>query len=106
VERGVCVVSEPPHAPIGFGKLNFPIFLERVAAKRAGLFIPKGFFFSVLRVPGFSFPEKFSIFKDSKVFHDKIKVKSAPTVERMSKKPKKRFFARLYWKDEFILFIR
>jgi hypothetical protein len=35
-----------------------------------------------------------------------MKIKAAPIVESVSKRPKKRDFARLYWKDEDSLFIR
>jgi len=35
-----------------------------------------------------------------------MKIKAAPSVESASKRPKKRFFARLYWKDEDSLDIR
>ena len=38
-------------------------------------------------------------------FHRRMKIKAAPSVERVSKRPKNRFFARLYWKDEESLFI-
>jgi len=37
--------------------------------------------------------------------HNRMKIKIAPIVESVSKKPKKRFFARLYWSEEDSLFI-
>jgi hypothetical protein len=44
--------------------------------------------------------------EDVDFFHNRIKTKAAPSVERTSKSPKKRFFARLYWSEENSLFIR
>ena len=39
-------------------------------------------------------------------FHNRMKIRIAPIVDSVSKRPKKRFFARLYWSEEESLFIR
>jgi hypothetical protein len=38
--------------------------------------------------------------------HNRMKIKVAPIVDSVSKSPKKRDFARLYWRVEDSLFIR
>ncbi len=43
---------------------------------------------------------------DINFFHNRIKTKAAPIVERTSKSPKKRDFARLYWRVELSFDIR